>query len=68
MLQSASSSTVVKLKMLRKAYEGCDFDDIAASLHLQPSIVTTWLNIFNSDGLIGLMLASKTPKTSSRRP
>jgi hypothetical protein len=68
MLRSASSSTVVKLKTLRKAYEGCDTDNIAATLHLQPAVVTSWINIFNSDGLIGLMLASKTPKASSRRP
>jgi hypothetical protein len=59
MLRSASSSTVVKLKMLRKAYEGDDPDDIAATLHLHPALLTHWINVFNSDGLIGLMLASK---------
>ncbi|MCS4088572.1 hypothetical protein [Rhizobium sp. BK176] len=59
MLRSASASTVIKLKMLRRAYEGDDLDDIAATLHLQPALVGNWINIFNSDGLIGLMLASK---------
>lgn len=59
MLRSASSSTVVKLKMLRKAYEGCDPDEIGVALHLRPALVTNWIDVFNRDGLIGLMLASK---------
>jgi hypothetical protein len=61
MLRSASPSTVVKLKTLRKAYSGDNADDIASTLRVHPAVVSNWINVFNSDGLIGLMLASKRP-------